>query len=146
MTVTEPTVDDLKQVEYYGAMVHAWIDTRMERDRTIVTLSAGAIGLLVTLLTTVGVPSGCVLLFYIVAFLGFGVALTAALWIFSANATYLEQVADRERQEAPDRTLLGRLDGLMLGGLAAGVVFSIALGIAAALARHSPYSPLERLL
>ena len=46
-----------KQIEYYASCVNAWFNTKLERDRSLLTLSAGGIGLLITLLTTVGLSS-----------------------------------------------------------------------------------------
>ena len=41
-----------KNIAFYSTLLSAWIQTKMERDKTLVTLSAAAIGLLVTILTT----------------------------------------------------------------------------------------------
>ncbi|PKF49010.1 hypothetical protein AT251_22010 [Enterovibrio nigricans] len=46
-----------KEVEFYAATVGAWLNTKFELDKSLLTLSTGAIGLLVTLLTTVGASS-----------------------------------------------------------------------------------------
>lgn len=46
-------IDDQKRVEYYAASVNAWFNTSLEHDKSLFTLSAGGIGLLITLLTTV---------------------------------------------------------------------------------------------
>ncbi len=73
---------DAKDVAFYSAVVSAWVETKMERDRTIVTLSAGAIGLLVTLLTTVGVKAPFTLWLYAGALVGFGVAAICTIVIF----------------------------------------------------------------
>ena len=37
----------LKEVEFYAANVGAWLNTSLEHDKSILTLSAGGIGLLV---------------------------------------------------------------------------------------------------
>jgi hypothetical protein len=44
-----------KNVAHYSVMLDAWIQTRMALDKSLITLSAGGVGVLVTLLTTVGV-------------------------------------------------------------------------------------------
>lgn len=49
------SIEQQKDVAYYSALVSAWIQTKMERDKTLASLSAGGIGLLVTILSTVGV-------------------------------------------------------------------------------------------
>lgn len=46
-----------KDIQFYAASVTAWFNTRLEHDKSLLALSAGGIGLLVTLLTTVGVKS-----------------------------------------------------------------------------------------
>ncbi len=44
-----------KNIAHFSVMLSAWVQTKMERDKTLVTLSSAAIGLLITLITTVGV-------------------------------------------------------------------------------------------
>ena len=60
--VTDARVDsipvrDSKEVAFYGAVVEAWIGTRMEFDKSLLTLSLAGIGVVITLLTAVGMPS-----------------------------------------------------------------------------------------
>lgn len=43
-----------KNIAHYSVLLDAWIQTRTERDKTLVTLSAAGVGLLVTILTTAG--------------------------------------------------------------------------------------------
>ncbi|WDT74288.1 MAG: hypothetical protein MPW16_13610 [Candidatus Manganitrophus sp.] len=43
-----------KELAFYEATVNAWITTKFEKDKHLLTLSLAAIGLLITLLTTVG--------------------------------------------------------------------------------------------
>ena len=38
-----------KHTAYYSALVEAWLDTRMEKDKSLLMLAAGGIGILVTL-------------------------------------------------------------------------------------------------
>ena len=37
--------EEMKGVELYASTVNAWYLTKLEKDRTLITLSAGAIGL-----------------------------------------------------------------------------------------------------
>lgn len=50
-----------KEELYLSAVINGWIETRMERDRTLLALSTGGVGLLVTLVTTVGPPGSFIL-------------------------------------------------------------------------------------
>jgi len=52
----ERLLDELKgkNVAYYQVMLNAWIQSRMEHDKTLITLSSAGIGLLVTVAATFG--------------------------------------------------------------------------------------------
>ena len=60
----EDNINNAKEVAYYTALVDAWINTKMERDKSLLSLATAGIGLLVTLLTTVGITSGIMYLLY----------------------------------------------------------------------------------
>jgi len=128
LRVTRPD-DDPKSVAYYSAIVGAWIETKMERDRTIVTLSASAIGLLVTLLTAVGVKTVFTLWLYAGALVGFGVAAISTIIIFHRNATYLEKVVQGTTSKSK---MLGWLDRITLIFFGLGVILTILIGVTAA--------------
>lgn len=66
----------------------------MERDRSLLNLSAGAIGLIVTLMTTVGVTSTCELFLYVTANLVFGATIILILHVFKLNKIYLLNLAN----------------------------------------------------
>jgi hypothetical protein len=38
-----------KQTAFYSALVEAWLETKMEKDKSLLMLSAGGVGVLVTL-------------------------------------------------------------------------------------------------
>jgi hypothetical protein len=40
---------DQKEVEYYAAQVNAWLNTKFEHDKSLLTLSAGGLGLLISI-------------------------------------------------------------------------------------------------
>lgn len=52
--MTSDEIEQQKSVEFYAAGINAWYNTSLEHDKSIFSLSAGGIGLLITLLTTVG--------------------------------------------------------------------------------------------
>jgi hypothetical protein len=108
----------LDDVEY-STVLNAWISTRMEKDRMLVTLSAGGIGLLVTLLSTVGPASGWELVGYLGAGLAFGVAIVHGLMIFDRNAVYLEALS-KDREQDPD-LLIERYDKRLVRAFYIGV-------------------------
>ena len=92
----DPT-HDAKEIAFYSATVQAWIATRMERDRALLSLSAGGIGLLVTLLTTLGASSSVQLWLYMAAATSFAGAIVFALLVFGRNSHYLRQIVKGEK-------------------------------------------------
>lgn len=124
-------VDEQKRVEFYSAGLTAWYTTRLEHDKSLLTLSAGGIGLLMTLMTTVGVSSAESLVLYVCALVAFLICLGAVLVIFRKNATHLEEVIAGTASQ--NDSALTRLDIVGTWSFAFGVVFSVVIGISAAI-------------
>jgi len=122
-------MSDNKQSEYYAAKANAWFNTKLEYDKSLLVLSAGAIGLLITLLTTVGVNSITLLLIFITAILSFIVCLISILAIFSRNAKYLVELIQGKDTSDP---VLGALDSLSIFSFILGVILSSIIGISIA--------------
>jgi len=131
---------DPKEVEYYAAQVNAWVNTKFEHDKSLLTLSAGGVGLLITLLSTTGVRSIVSLILYILALLAFIICLGALLWIFRRNAKHLEDVV--KGIETSDFLLI-ILDNVAISSFLIGVLFSSTIGISTAV---YSYSEKERLM
>lgn len=132
-TPAPPARDD-RDTAFYGAVVNAWIATRMEKDKSILTLSAAGDALLVTLLTTVGPHSWIEAVFYALAFAGFTFSAWTAVRIFDRNADYLARLANDKDEPDPN---LGKLDRALLRGFLFGVVCSVLIASSSALARYS---------
>lgn len=126
---------DLKSVEYYSASVTAWYNTHLEHDKNLLTLSAGGIGLLITLLTTGGVPSAEGLVLYIIALCCFVICLGSVLAIFKQNGKYVEALVKGE--PCPPNPVLQRLDSVAIYSFVAGIVFAVVIGISAAITSYS---------
>ncbi len=84
--------DEEKDVAWYSAIVQAWFATRIEKDRSLLTLSAGAIGLLVALFINLKIESLCLFILFIVATISFIVSLISLISIFGMNSRYLEDL------------------------------------------------------
>lgn len=119
----------LMDVEFYAASVNAWYSTSLEHDKSIFALSAGGIGLLITLLTTIGVSSSLLLHLYITAIFCLLVSLCTMLVIFRRNRTHVEQVLSGQ---AVRDSVLAWLDLLAILMFGAGVVLTAIIGISAA--------------
>lgn len=139
--MTPEEIENQKRVEYYAAIVNAWFNTSLEHDKSLLTLSAGGIGLLLTLLTTVGLSSTEALVLYIGAIASFVVALVAILVVFRRNRTHIEVILSGK--STSNDPLLTKLDTTALWAFGIGVLFTAIIGIAAAV--HS-YTTKEKTM
>ena len=119
--MTKDEQNELKEIEFYSANVNAWINSSFELDRNLLTLSAGGVALLLTLLTTFGVSSSEALVLYIVAMLSFLTCLISVLIVFNKNKSHIEQVL--QRNIAIDTTLVF-IDKLAIYSFGIGVLLS----------------------
>ncbi len=83
---------DEKAVALYSIALESWVSTRMEKDRTLLSLAGGGVGLLVTLLTMVGPSSRCELGLYVAAGTCSAGTILVAQLVFDRNSCYLEEV------------------------------------------------------
>jgi hypothetical protein len=122
-------MEDDKEVELYAAQANAWVNTKFEHDKSLLTLSASGIGLLITIVIATGASSIAVVLLYSFALVAFIISLVSLLWIFKRNATYLEKTIHGHDQSDP---LLSILDNIALGAFLVGVLLSSIIGITSA--------------
>lgn len=122
-------INEEKEVQYYSAGVNAWFNTKLEHDKSILMLSSGGIGLLVTLLTAVGVTSVELFLLYLIAISAFILSLISVLYIFKINATHLEKVLNEQEVES---RWLAFLDKSSFVFFLIGIGFSALIGLSAA--------------
>jgi len=119
-----------KEVAYYSAIVQAWINTRMECDKSLLTLSAAALGLIVTLITSVGINSILLAIFYTASVFFFLFALIVGIKIFRWNSEYLEKIAkDEQEEEECWEKCLKKWDKRLFWSFIAGVSFMLIVGI-----------------
>ncbi|HYB95022.1 MAG TPA: hypothetical protein VEC39_08620 [Vicinamibacterales bacterium] len=121
----QPTPDPAKEVAFYTVALEAWIANQMEKDKTLLALASGAIGLLVTLLTTAGPTSSGQLWLYGLAGLSFISTVVLAIKIFDKNCDYLMRLitkGDRDRDP-----VLAKLDAWMFRSFILGVAFTCAV-------------------
>lgn len=120
-------------------LLEAWIETRRETDRTLITLASGGIAVLVTLQTTLGVHSLLELRLYGAAFVAFLLAVLTGLWILRRDATLLAALIRGDRRSTDP--MLKWLDRALLLSFVLGVLISGYLGIAAGAASLTHKSP-----
>jgi hypothetical protein len=79
-----------KNVAQYSVLLTAWIQTKMEHDKTLVAASLGGIGFLLSVLSFAGVSAWWEIIFFAGAFVGFITTVLSALTIYKRNAKHLE--------------------------------------------------------
>lgn len=114
-------MSDDKEVAYYSAKVSAWFNTKLEYDKSLLVLSTGAIGLLITLLTTTNVGSTTLLCIFVVAIACFLFCIIFILAIFSWNAKHLEELIAGNNK---NNRILAILDNLAIFFFIVGVVLA----------------------
>ena len=123
-----------KEGQFYSAITNAWFATRLEKDKTLITLSAGGIGLLVTLVTTVGTSNLFVLIAFISAILCFVISTISVLVIFDKNAQYLERLKDNNQINDPS---LKRLDKVAFLSFIIGTILALIIGLFAGIEQYA---------
>lgn len=80
-----------KNIAHYTVFLEYFIVSRLEKDKLLITLSSGGIGLLVTLLslTRASIPC-CFFLLVISSFISFAVCISSSLFIFHINAEHIK--------------------------------------------------------
>ncbi len=88
------------RVAFYSNWVGAWIENRMEKDKQLLTLSALAIGLLVSVFNSPNnICEFWILVFAGISFLG---CILIILIIFSVNAKYIEIILTEHQKHNND--------------------------------------------
>lgn len=123
---SEGSMYENKEVAYYAATVDAWLQSKFEKDKQLLTLSVAAIGLLVTLATTVGSNSFYVAIVFLIAISCFLVCLFSVLKIFDENTIYLEKIVSKQ-EITQDKLIV--LDNRANNSFILGIVFLILTGI-----------------
>ncbi len=123
-------INEKKEVAFYTAGVAAWYNTSLEHDKSLFTLSAGGIGLLMTLIRTVGILSAETLILYIAAMVSFLICLVSVLVIFKKNRSHIEQVFQGKKDSDYS---LAILDNIAILSFGIAVLFSAVIGISSAI-------------
>lgn len=116
---------DAKNIEFYSAHYNAWFNTKLEKDKSIITISSAAIGLLITILTSKGVDHYYQIFLYIFAFVGFATSIIHSIDIFDINADHIEKVVTNS---GDDNDALHRCEMIIKLSFYAGILFTIFIG------------------
>lgn len=124
--------------EFRGQLRQAWFESSLERDRSILMLSSGAIGILFVIVDKYPIHSALVLVLFLGALLAFIISVVAAVWIFKENCSI---VSSQIKGKNSTSKLAGALDMLLVGGFSLGLVLSSTLTVLYAVDIYSNNKP-----
>jgi hypothetical protein len=114
-----------KKVAFYAACVAGWLSSRLELDRSLLTLSSGGIGLLLTVLKPDDdTYAGKVV--YVLALVAFALCDLLVLYIFIRNGRHLEAVVQRS---APHDAVLDIIDSAVAITFLSGIALSALIAL-----------------
>lgn len=113
-----------KQVEYYASCINGWVTTRMEKDKSILTLSTAGIGVLVSFFSNIDTSNLLIYTLYILSILCFVIAILSALKIFDENSNYFMNIVKNENPKS-----ISYLDKILYFSFIFGLVFTIILSL-----------------
>lgn len=126
MSDPEDELTRAKEVAFYEALINASITTKLERDKSLLSLATGAVGVLITLMTTVGAPNVVAGIAYAVAIASFIATIFFALDIFKHNARHVEDVL---KGKDGDDEELTRLDEAINSAFMIGIIAAVIVGL-----------------
>jgi hypothetical protein len=115
-----------RELAHYAATVTAWFSTKMEHDKSLLTLSTAAVGVLISLVTKFPVSSYAAMNLFVAALSSFVLCLVAVLLIYKRNSTHLENLIHHNEKNDP---LLAVLDWASLATFILGIILASAFGI-----------------
>ena len=133
------SIDEQKHLAWYEQGISAWLQTKMEHDKTMLTISSIFVGFIATIFAALFKDSITLITFIImmISIISFVSCMITTAVIFNKNADYLEAyLKGTESSETEKRTkTLKRLDSIsnksFYIGIAAFVVFIFLLGFCA---------------
>jgi hypothetical protein len=121
---------EAKEKAFYTAMIGAWLNTRLERDKQLLGLSVTAIGLLVTLLKTIGVSNLSQIILYGFALFAFLITVVSVIYILGENSTHIEKILESSETQSMTLMYLDKVAGI---SFVVGMVLIVIIGMHSAM-------------
>jgi hypothetical protein len=125
-----PERKEKEDLAHYAAMVTAWFNTRLEHDKSLLTLSSAGIGLLIALVQKVEINFKFGVVVYAMALLSFVLCLITVLLIYRRNSRHLEDIVAGKTSSS---RLLSIADGVALYSFMLGVICAAGFGFGIAI-------------
>jgi hypothetical protein len=122
-------LDNLKHIEYVGQAYASFYNTKMEKDKSILTLSVAGIGFLITLL---GFHKGLGIIhmvFFLLSALSFLVSIYFVINIFEKNSDYIIDLT-RSVDVRVKECKLQMLDDIVIKSFYFAIVMALCFGVA----------------
>jgi hypothetical protein len=97
---------------FYTSTLNTWYTLRLEKDKQLLTLSVTALGVLITLLRTVGVSRYCQAVFFAIAGVCFCFTIIFILFSLEKSSIYLQQIINNSPEEEKPIIILDRLSNI----------------------------------
>ncbi len=123
------TINTKKNIEFHSQSVNAWYMSSLERDKSILTISSGGIGVMITLLTTTGINSYLTFSFFCLSIFFFLISILVIINVFGLNKKYITDVLSGDNV---DDTKINFLDKIAIISFILGIIFTIIIGITVA--------------
>ncbi|MFA9201988.1 MAG: hypothetical protein ACEQSC_00355 [Candidatus Nanopelagicaceae bacterium] len=104
-----------KEKAYYTSTLNMWYTIRLEKDKQLLTLSVTALGVLVTLLRTLGVSSVIQAIFFAIAVLCFFFTIILILCSLEKSSIYLKQILTDSPVDEKTLIILDRVATICFG-------------------------------
>lgn len=117
-----------KQVAYYSHQVSAFLSTRMELDKSLLTLSVAGLGFLLSFIKVESNNNSANFFFFTIAALSFFFCILAVISIFEKNSKLIIGLSNNDEKETKKK--LKRLDKIAKWTFMTGVFLSMSLVIA----------------
>ncbi|GAB3672618.1 hypothetical protein [Salinisphaera aquimarina] len=119
-----PGSDDEDEI-FRSAIINAWLTTRLELDKQLVTLSSAGIGVIVVILSKYETQCAYQNFLFAIALTAFVTTIFCVLEVFQRNADHLTTILTTDTDSDP---VLERLDFIALWSFRVGIGFSALSG------------------
>ena len=120
-----------KEVEAYSHNYSTWLNTTIERDKSLLTLSVAGLGLLLTLSQTSGPKSLIFIVCILLSAIGFLISTFCLIDIFKKNKLIIEAILNNEPEWEKEyiSLMLSRIDKLAFCSFLFSIVMSFLIMI-----------------
>lgn len=118
-----------KNIEFHSQSINAWYMTSLEKDKSILTISAGGIGVMITLLTTIGMNGYLTFSLFCLSILSFLISILLIINVFGLNKEYLTALL---KEEDTSCFKIKTQDNIAIISFLFGIIFAIIIGLTVA--------------